>query len=155
MQDILTIAINSIALASIAYLAIGLVLHLASKFTMPYAQLEINFAAVEPVEPLPVIEPLPITSDPWTLPVEPLTPTSVPLFPVVPNLLLLPAARSVQSVDAIVPFKRRQSAAPDWSKLTPAELRKVCQQRGIRWRDAHGKSKHLKKSEMLQLLSAA
>lgn len=38
-------------------------------------------------------------------------------------------------------------------KLTPVEqLRQQCQQAGIKWRDAHGKNKHLKKAEMIEAL---
>ena len=37
--------------------------------------------------------------------------------------------------------------------LSPVEqLRQECQQAGIKWRDAHGKNKHLKKAEMLVAL---
>jgi hypothetical protein len=38
-------------------------------------------------------------------------------------------------------------------KPTPVELlRQQCQQAGIKWRNAHGKNKHLKKAEMLTAL---
>ena len=38
-------------------------------------------------------------------------------------------------------------------QLSPVEqLRQECQQAGIKWRDAHGKNKHLKKAEMLVAL---
>jgi hypothetical protein len=38
-------------------------------------------------------------------------------------------------------------------KLSPVEqLRQQCQQAGIKWRDAHGKNKHLKKAEMIEAL---
>ncbi|MBW4523332.1 MAG: hypothetical protein KME16_27150 [Scytolyngbya sp. HA4215-MV1] len=38
-------------------------------------------------------------------------------------------------------------------KLSPVEqLRQQCQEAGIKWRDAHGKNKHLKKAEMIEAL---
>lgn len=38
-------------------------------------------------------------------------------------------------------------------KLSPTELlRQQCQQAGVKWRDAHGKNKHLKKAEMIAAL---
>lgn len=38
-------------------------------------------------------------------------------------------------------------------KLSPVELlRQQCQQAGIKWRNAHGKNKHLKKAEMIEAL---
>ncbi len=38
-------------------------------------------------------------------------------------------------------------------KLSPVEqLRQQCQSAGIKWRDAHGKNKHLKKAEMIEAL---
>jgi hypothetical protein len=38
-------------------------------------------------------------------------------------------------------------------KLTPTEqLRQQCQKAGIKWRNAHGKNKHLKKAEMIAAL---
>jgi len=38
-------------------------------------------------------------------------------------------------------------------KPTPVELlRQQCQKAGIKWRDAHGKNKHLKKAEMIAAL---
>jgi hypothetical protein len=53
---------------------------------------------------------------------------------------------------------QRQATVPDPSpptkrKLSPVEhLRQQCQQAGIKWRNAHGQNKHLKKAEMLSAL---
>jgi hypothetical protein len=43
---------------------------------------------------------------------------------------------------------------PEWAALTAQELRKVCRDRSIKWRDVHGKGKHLRKGEMLMALAA-
>jgi hypothetical protein len=44
-------------------------------------------------------------------------------------------------------------STPTQRKLSPVEkLRQQCQQAGIKWRDAHGKNKHLKKAEMIEAL---
>jgi hypothetical protein len=41
-----------------------------------------------------------------------------------------------------------------YSGLTAVQLRTECARVGIKWRNAHGTSKHLKKSEMLTALAA-
>jgi hypothetical protein len=42
---------------------------------------------------------------------------------------------------------------PSSRKPTPVELlRQQCQKAGIKWRNAHGKNKHLKKAEMIAAL---
>jgi hypothetical protein len=41
----------------------------------------------------------------------------------------------------------------DYAALNSAQLRKVCSQRGITWRNAHGPSKHLSKGEMVAALA--
>lgn len=44
------------------------------------------------------------------------------------------------------------SANPDYSTMNSADLRKHCQQSGIKWRNAHDKGKHLSHSEMIAAL---
>ena len=57
-------------------------------------------------------------------------------------------ATKMQATDeALLEMKRSKYAA-----LTSDQLRKECQSHGIQWRDAHGKSKHLKKAEMVEAL---
>jgi len=59
-----------------------------------------------------------------------------------------PAQREVvpQPVSPVTPAKQR----------SPVEqLRQQCQQAGIKWRDAHGQHKHLKKQEMQAALKAS
>jgi hypothetical protein len=43
-------------------------------------------------------------------------------------------------------------AEPDYAAMNSTQLRKECSLKGIRWRNAHGKGKHLKKGEMLKAL---
>jgi hypothetical protein len=38
--------------------------------------------------------------------------------------------------------------------LSSQELRQLCQRHGVKWRNAHGKSKHLSKPEMVAALAA-
>lgn len=42
--------------------------------------------------------------------------------------------------------------SPNWAAIAPVQLRKECQLRGIRWRNAHGENRHLKKAEMIEAL---
>jgi hypothetical protein len=43
-------------------------------------------------------------------------------------------------------------AAVDYSQFNCDQLRSLCTERGIKWRNVHGRNKHLKKAEMIQLL---
>ena len=69
-------------------------------------------------------------------------------------------------------FQSRQRSAPALRDVSPKptvptvqsapksrspveQLRQQCQQAGIKWRDAYGKHKHLKKVEMLAALKAS
>lgn len=45
-------------------------------------------------------------------------------------------------------------AIPDYQTMTSPALRRVCSDKDIRWRNAHGKGKHLKKAEMLEALTS-
>lgn len=126
MQTVLTIAIDSIAIASALYLSVGFILHLASKIEMPRSKVS-----------------------PGQLELD-LTPAAVAA--VVETAIAAPTVEQVWC-DAIVPFVRRQIAR-DWSAMKPAELRQACQQQGVKWRNAHGKNKHLTKGQMIAALSA-
>ena len=44
--------------------------------------------------------------------------------------------------------------ARHYATLTAVQLRKECSAIGIKWRNAHGKSKHMSKAEMLEALTA-
>ncbi len=56
--------------------------------------------------------------------------------------------------DVIVPFARKPKAFV-LELMNSQELRKLCSDRGIRWRNAHGKGKHLSKGQMIRALSSA
>jgi len=43
-------------------------------------------------------------------------------------------------------------AAVDYNLMNCDQLRSLCAEQGIKWRNAHGKNKHLKKAEMVQFL---
>jgi hypothetical protein len=68
-------------------------------------------------------------------------PLPVLVTPVVTISGLLPAAISAATVTV------------DLNELTPQELRKRCQQAGIKWRNAKGRNKHLSKYDMVTLLA--
>jgi len=46
-----------------------------------------------------------------------------------------------------------QVEATDYSALTSAQLRKVCSQRGITWRNAKAQGRHLSKADMIAALA--
>lgn len=153
MQNALTTLATALEIAIVLFP----VIHAAAK-AMPRrrvspGQLELNLDAPAPV----AVEP-----DPWELPVEaaPVGSAIAPLHPPAPYLLLLPPAKEqVQpAIPDLVPetSEVELAAAVDVAmgnvevptKMTRDQLRKACQQQGIKWRDAKGKNKHLTVAEM-------
>ena len=61
---------------------------------------------------------------------------------------------SWKSKSSVTPVEdTSKKSTPAKRKPTPVELlRQQCQAAGIKWRNAHGKNKHLKKAEMLEAL---
>jgi len=59
-----------------------------------------------------------------------------------------PASR----IDPESPMRQESSKPPVRQRSTVEQLRQECQKAGIKWRNAHGKNKHLKKDEMLAAL---
>lgn len=159
-MSLLNFCIDSIALLSFLYIAAGFALSLITKFTMPrhktsLGQLEIDFTASAEVE-IPDTAAPPLTPDFWELPLEPIAASPAPLFPPLPYLLMLPAVESIALLPAArMSQKSHFATLPDWASMTPAELRKACQQQSIKWRNAHGRNAHLKKAEMIARLVAA
>lgn len=133
-QDFFTYAATTLEIAIALFTVYG-VCTMPRRRTSP-GQLELNFTAA-PMEPAAEIEATiaPMEPDPWELPAtfSPL-PTVAPLHTQPPHLLLLPPA----SV-AVEPAK---------PKLTPKQLRDLCQRHDIKWRNAHGKNRHLSVVEM-------
>ena len=52
-----------------------------------------------------------------------------------------------------IPTESSTEAPADLASLKTPQLRKLCSQRGITWRNAHGK-KHLRNAEMIEMLQA-
>ena len=133
MQDLLTTA----AILTEAAIALFIILGAA---TMPRrrpspGQLEIEFTATPELQTS-------LIPDPWeTVPESIAVAAAAPLFPSVPYLLLLPAA-SVEMEQ-------------NWAEMNPQQLRQHCQQQGIKWRNVHGRNKHLSKREMVEALGSA
>lgn len=64
---------------------------------------------------------------------------------------MMAALRRVAQAPQLALAAGDRPASP-WESCPVTELRQQCQARGIRWRDAHGKNKHLKKAEMVVAL---
>lgn len=56
-----------------------------------------------------------------------------------------------EMIDRTMPAVIREESVT--VKPTAAELRKMCEKAGIKWRHAHGRDRHLTKGEMLELLA--
>ena len=93
----------------------------------------------------------PIAVAPAVQPVDDLPALPVLLAPA-EKLTARPVPAVAAAVNAPVAIVRVGVPTPDWAKMTNAELRRECSRRGIAWRNAHGKGKHLLKKEMLKAL---
>ena len=62
-----------------------------------------------------------------------------------PNKMVQPATMATPVAVRVVPV--------GGATVTSAELRRQCQAAGVRWRNAHGPSRHLTKAEMISALS--
>lgn len=62
--------------------------------------------------------------------------------------------KTTPALREISPKPLAQTAPLSKPRSPVEQLRQQCQQAGIKWRDAHGKHKHLKKQEMLAALKA-
>jgi len=71
---------------------------------------------------------------------DPFSPTVNEHYPTVPAAMAPVATLVVKAEPAAQP-------------VTSAELRRQCQDAGIKWRNAHGKGRHLSKGEMIAALS--
>ena len=76
---------------------------------------------------------------------------------------IAPHAEDMEAPNVIDLAKRRQPRVPlvinqpemvDYSRWNRDQLRRECSAQTIKWRDAHGKNKHLTKDEMIQALTA-
>lgn len=150
-MDFLTLTIESLALGTVALIAVDFVSGLVRR-----SRTVESGAAPSPAAPTPPPAPVEPITDPWAEPTAPVAandasrrasfaPSFTPLLPAQPYLLLLPAAPEISLPAATI----------DWAQLTPEQLRKECAKRQIKWRNAHGKNKHLKRAEMLALLASA
>ena len=63
-----------------------------------------------------------------------------------------PVPAAAAEMTAPVAIVRVKVPTPDWAKMSNAELRRECARKGIAWRNAYGKGKHLLKGEMLKAL---
>ncbi len=106
--------------------------------------------APELVDDLPSLQELLTTAAAMTAP-EPVE-ESTPAAATVAATISTPVA--VLQVATPAPVEESTATATAWATLTSQELRRACQDRGIRWRDAHGAGLHLKKPEMVAALTA-
>ncbi|MDM3847810.1 MAG: ATP-binding cassette domain-containing protein [Aphanizomenon gracile PMC649.10] len=67
------------------------------------------------------------------------------------ELIILPETEPLKVVEE-VPEKPPQKN-PDLISLKIAELRQLCQEKGVKWRNARGQGKHLTKNEIVEILS--
>ena len=66
----------------------------------------------------------------------------------------LTAAKVISRGHALAVIEVAVEPEPNWEEMNTDQLRKDCTQHGIRWRNAYG-NRHLKKSEMIEMLKEA
>lgn len=136
MQDLLTVLIQAVAIASIAIFALDLYACLLDGW---------EHAALTP-QLMPMSEPE-LTAPRLAAPA-PIATTSAPtLQPSIDTRLskVKPQEWAIVQVEA---------APAALVEMTAMRLRKLCTERNIKWRNAHGKGLHLTKNEMLARLTA-
>lgn len=122
LQSLLTVSIELTAIAAVVYFPLMFALNLGQRKSVDLSQFALSDAEVAELQAATTPEEK-----------EPDAPAPHPFSSV---------------VESIVPT----AVAIDWAALDPYQLRQACQRRGIRWRNAHGVNRHLKKSEMVAAL---
>jgi hypothetical protein len=138
--------------------------HLASCLRRPVRRQAIAVARSQ-VQPDPWELPSEVTVEPTRLDVKPESESQKLLPPAAPTVLLLAPAQEKRKRKRKVAAKEMAEpqitveigpeAEPiDFSKLTVPQLRVECDKRGIHWKNARGKGKHLLKGEMVKALKS-
>jgi hypothetical protein len=119
--------------------------------------------AAPAVESTPIAESMVYASMPW-LEKEPVEDAwEEPIAPVAPVAPVATMAQTIARPDAVlvveIPEAEMEALAiacdiRNYQAMSAIELRKECGLAGIKCRNAHGKSKHLSKAEMLEALGA-
>lgn len=129
MQYVLTIGFDALAVSAALFTFLALASHLKTCWhRQPLRKLQ---PAIEPT-PEPICT-TPATPEP--APQEPEIPT--PQQPI----------SETPTVEPVIQPEPLQS-------LNTHELRRIANRRGITWKNAHGKNKHLRKDELLMLLAS-
>lgn len=98
--------------------------------------------------PAPIEESSPI-ADPWEEPI-----AVAPVAAMAKTIARPESVLVVEISDAEMEAIAIDCDIRNYQAMTAPELRKECSAQGIKWRNAHGKSKHLSKAEMLEALGA-
>lgn len=146
MQDILTFAIEAVTVGFAGFMVADFALRLAVRKAKPAAVTEApEQSAVETEKQAETFEVNPdgfaVASDAEAALVD-------------AHSAYVAQFWAVRFTDNVVPFERKKPATPNLQDLTPQELRKLCQERAIKCYHVFGRNKHLKKPEMIALLSA-
>ncbi|MBE9018606.1 hypothetical protein C7Y66_14545 [Chroococcidiopsis sp. CCALA 051] len=137
MQDLLTVLIQTVAIASIAIFALDLYACLFDCW---------EHAALTP-QLMPMSEPE-LTAPKGAVPAPIATTPVATLQPVMDT-------KSSKAKSKKEWARSQVEAAPAvLAEMTAMRLRKLCTERNIKWRNAHGKGLHLTKNEMLARLTA-
>ena len=143
--------------ASIEFIAVAFVLLMTLDFISGLLSL---YRTSTPVHPNPQTEPAPLSAI--------ATPTDPDPRQKIATLSwfeaeIAPDAEDMEAPNIIDLAKRRQLRVPlvinqpetvEYRTWNREQLRRECSAQNIKWRDAHGKNKHLTKDEMIQALNA-
>lgn len=137
MQDLLTVLIQTVAIAAIAIFALDLYGCLFDCW---------EHAALTPQ---PMLMPEPGLTAPGGAAPVPIATTPDPTLQ--PVMDTKPSKAKPKKEWAIAQVEAAPSALIE---MTAMRLRKLCTERGVQWRNARGKGRHLTKQEMIDRLTA-
>lgn len=132
MQYLLTLAFDAIAATAVLWFISTFASYAWQRSASNHEKL---------AEPTPPGTDIPALPDPWTTDPAPAKPQPQPKPNSQTILYLLPPAREV-------------AEQPTLAQLNIRDLRKHCNQIGLKWRNANGKNKHLSRTQILERLAA-
>lgn len=143
MQDLLTVLIQAVAIASIAIFTLDFYACLLDGW---------EHAALPP-QPMPMSEPTQKPNAELTDPrlVAPAPIATTPVLTLQPVVDTRPSKAKPKKKWAIAQIEVAPAAL---ARLSAVQLRQQCSKSGIQWRNAHGKGRHLTKQEMIDRLIA-
>lgn len=161
LQDFLAVPIQVVVIAAFAIFT----LDFYSMLCECWQQAALPSQSMPMSEPTPLVD-LELTKDLWVYESASFAKANhqeTATAPLAPQLLLPEAIVALQPVMDTRPSEAKpkkewaiaqaEVASTALAEMTTMRLRKLCTERGVQWRNAHSKGKHLTKNEMIDRLT--